>query len=773
MGSAIFGIAVSGLNAAQTALETASNNISNVNTPDYHRQVITQTNNAPFFAGFGYVGRGVDVTQVNRVYSQFLDAQVSSTTSSSSFYQTQNNLLTQIDDMVGDSSTGVSPAVQNFFNGLQTLSQSPNSIPARQTVINLGQTLASQIQSMSSQLSQINDAVNGQITDTVGSINSYASQLANLNAQILAMNGSGSTPPNDLMDQRDELVQQLSKLVNVNVLQQSDGSYSVFIGNGQSLVLAGHANQLQTVQNPNDPQELSIGYSNGGSSTIIPENLLSGGQLGGLLTFRTGALNRSFSDLGRLAISLSDAVNRQNSVGLDANNNQAPSQFFANLNSFLPATTDTAQQQVALFRSAAAQFAMVINDPSQIGVASALKASPPIGANPAISTTANSGNTGTASFIGSQLQYGSLATPITLSYSSGGLTASGGYTVTASGSNGSYILSNPGSPNITLQMTGTPAAGDKFTIANQNAGISSLATQLVAGQLSSPVTLTYSGGTFTASGGFAVTNPSSGSYVLKNAQGVTVNLTLSGAPASGDQFVLANQNASLASISSVAQIAGLSPPTPPATPPTPPSLGVPTPDVPITLTYDSTTQTFTAAGLSGAATVTPSTTTAGGFSITDANGAVVQFQLNGTPANGDRFILNNKVTGPTSADAAPSDNANLQAINALLTQNTMVNTPSGGSTYMPSVGSTPNTTFAGFFGQFVSYVGSVTNVASTQEASQTAALNQAQKVQQSFSGVSLDEEAASLIKYQQAYQASSKVIQMAQQIFNSLLQLGS
>jgi flagellar hook-associated protein 1 FlgK len=218
-------------------------------------------------------------------------------------------------------------------------------------------------------------------------------------------------------------------------------------------------------------------------------------------------------------------------------------------------------------------------------------------------------------------------------------------------------------------------------------------------------------------------------------------------------------------VSSVWQVAGQSPaPLGPLN--TPPAL---------TLTYNSVTQSFSATGPSaGGYTVTVSPTVAGGFLVTDntaANGVSIMFQMSGNPANGDQFVIDQKKVGPASADNSATDNSNLRAMTTLQTQNTITNTPSGGSNYLPALGSPANATFQSFFSQAVSYIGSTANTVLSAADSQLTALNQVKQVQQSFSGVNLDEEAANLIKFQQAYQASSKVIQMAQEMFNSLLQL--
>jgi flagellar hook-associated protein 1 FlgK len=712
MASAIFGISVSGLNAAQSALETISNNISNVNTDGYHRQIVSQDERLPFFAGNSFIGRGVDTTDVSRVYDTYLDSQMSNAVSSNNYFQTQGKLVNELDNLMGNVAGGLSPSLQTFFSSMQTLSSTPTSIPARQTVINDAQALTGQVQAIASQLNDIRTGINGQITSTVDSINNLAKQIAQLNVQLVALNTGTSASPNDVLDQRDQLVQKLSQLVNVKVVTQADGSYSVFAGNGQALVLGSVTSPWQVVPDLNDPQRLTVAYSVGGTSTQIPENLISGGQLGGLLNFRSSALDRADSDLGRLAISISDAVNRQARLGRDLNNNavttditdptqgavftnfgepgtatSAGSGLLAQLYPAPPAAAPSTELQVSLLRQAAAQFSLVINDPAEIPVASSLKS------NAVIGMTASAQNSG------------------------------------------SFAIDTSASPS----------------------------TQMVAGVLSGPVTLTYDGatGTFGASGGYTATLSGS-TLTLTNPNGIQAVLQTTGSPSNGDAFTVGSANAGQAYMSSVWQVAGLSPSTMAPLASTPP----------LVVTYHAATANFTATGPSASYTITPSPSVAGSFILTDGQGFTAQFQMSGTPADNDQFVIATKQTGPASADNSQTDNANLRAIDLLQTQNTVVNTPSGGNNYLPTLGATPNATFQSFFAQSVSYIGTVANVVQSSSDTATSSLNQIQKTQQSFSGVNLDEEAASLIKYQQAYQASSKVIQIADQIFQALLQVG-
>ena len=250
----IYGIAVSALNAAQAGLATTSNNIANANTPGYSLEKTVQTQMLPQNTGSGFVGQGVSVTTVQRQYDQFLSAQVLAAQTQSSNLNAQLGLAQQVSNLLGTSSSGLTPTMQSFFTAVNAVANAPQSVPARQTLISSAQSLVDGFQSMSQNLNQISDGLNGQITSSVAQINSYATQIASLNAQIVqAQADTPNQAPNALLDQRDQLINQLSQEIRVSTIKQSDGSLNVYIGNGQSLVLGNQTTALQAVASATDP----------------------------------------------------------------------------------------------------------------------------------------------------------------------------------------------------------------------------------------------------------------------------------------------------------------------------------------------------------------------------------------------------------------------------------------------------------------------------------------------------------------------------------------
>ncbi|MDP1957652.1 MAG: flagellar hook-associated protein FlgK, partial [Rhodocyclaceae bacterium] len=234
MASGIFSVAVSGLNVAQAGVLTTGHNIANASTPGYSRQRIVQTTNSPQFTGSGFIGKGANVETIQRVYSQFLGSQVLSAQTGAAEMDSYLAQIRQIDNLLADPNAGLSPAMAGFFKGVQEVAANPASIPARQSMLSASQSLVGRFQSIDQRLREIREGVNSQITSEITLINSYAKQIADVNQRIIVAQAAGSAvPANDLLDQRDQLIAELNKEIRVTTLQQSDGAYSIFIGNGQ------------------------------------------------------------------------------------------------------------------------------------------------------------------------------------------------------------------------------------------------------------------------------------------------------------------------------------------------------------------------------------------------------------------------------------------------------------------------------------------------------------------------------------------------------------
>ena len=308
---------VSGLLAFQRALNTTSHNISNVSTDGYSRQRVLIGTRPALAYGNGWVGQGANVQTTQRVYDDFVGAQTRATSSSLEHLDIYASNAERLNNMFGDSANGLSATLQKFINAFQTVSNSPASIPARQVLLSEADTLQQRLQFFDSRLEEIGNEVNSRIKAEVAEVNSLAQGIARLNNEITAgIARTGGQPPNDLLDQRDRLLDELSQKISVNTVRQDGGTVNVFVGSGQPLVLGANVNQLTTAQDPFDSTRLTVALQTPGSSVDISRNV-SGGSLGGLLDFRSEQLDPAHNALGRIAVALTDVVNTQHREGMD------------------------------------------------------------------------------------------------------------------------------------------------------------------------------------------------------------------------------------------------------------------------------------------------------------------------------------------------------------------------------------------------------------------------------------------------------------------------
>ncbi|MCL7419379.1 MAG: flagellar hook-associated protein FlgK [Methylobacter sp.] len=324
----ILGTALSGLMAFQRSLETTSHNIANVNTEGYSRQRAELATKPELFIGPGFIGQGVNVANVTRSYDQFITAQVRTSASAFGEADKYQKLASQVDNLMADSSTGLSPAIKRFFNAVHELADDPTSIPARQVMLSEAEILTQRFHTMDARFNELRAQVNQDINSKVDSINMYATAVADLNQRIVIE--TGKTPngqmPNDLLDQRDNLLLKMSELIDISVVADSNGGLSVFTGQGQSLVLGGQSNQLEVRQSELDPARLNIAIQGGGDIT----RNISGGELAGALRFRDEVLDPAQQKLGRVAISMATEFNAVHTAGYDLAGN-AGVDFFSGI----------------------------------------------------------------------------------------------------------------------------------------------------------------------------------------------------------------------------------------------------------------------------------------------------------------------------------------------------------------------------------------------------------------------------------------------------------
>lgn len=319
--SSLINSAMSGLSAAQSALNTVSNNISSYNVAGYTRQTTILGASNSTLTGGGWVGNGVYVSGVQREYDAFITNQLRAAQNQSSGLTTRYQQMSKIDDVLSDTTNSLSANLQDFFKSLQTLVSNAEDPAARQTVLGKADGLVNQFKTNDQYLRDQDAQVNTAISTSVDQINNYAKQIANLNDQISRLTGVGAgASPNELLDQRDQLVSELNKIVGVDLTVQDSGTYNISIANGYTLVQGSNASQLAAVKSSADPARTTIAYVDAAAGNVeISEKQITTGSLGGLLTFRSQDLDQARNTLNQMALAFADAMNTQHQAGFDAN----------------------------------------------------------------------------------------------------------------------------------------------------------------------------------------------------------------------------------------------------------------------------------------------------------------------------------------------------------------------------------------------------------------------------------------------------------------------
>lgn len=319
MAGNMFLTGLSGLNVARSSLVTTAHNTANVYTAGYSRQVAQISTSGAIATGSGFVGMGALVTTTSRSYDSYLTAQLNTAQSVAAGLTSYGTQIDRIDSLLADKTSGISPLMQSFFTATQGVANTPADPAARQQLISSAQALATKFRSTDQYLTDLNGSVNDQIKGSVEQINTYATQIASLNQQISQLTAtSGGQLPNDLLDQRDQLVSQLSQIADIKVLEQDSGKYNVFIATGQSLVVGDRAATMKAVPSSTDPTRMAVALVGlAGNVMELSPNAITGGSLGGLMSFRTETLIPTQNAIGRLSIALADAFNDQHKLGVD------------------------------------------------------------------------------------------------------------------------------------------------------------------------------------------------------------------------------------------------------------------------------------------------------------------------------------------------------------------------------------------------------------------------------------------------------------------------
>ncbi len=693
----LLNIGLSGLSAAKTNLSVTGHNITNIKTPGYTRQDTVQATRTPQFSGAGYIGSGTSLTDIRRSYNEFLTTQLRSSTALNSDVKAYKSQIDQLDGLLAGTTTGVTPSLQAFFSAMQTAAEDPANIPARQLVLAEAEGLARRFNNIYDNITSQNSFINKQLVTTTEQINRLAQTVGGLNAAISSA-GTNGQQPNDLLDARDEAVRQLSTYIGVTVVVQDDNSFNLSIGSGQPLVVGNTVNQLQAVPGRGDPNKFEIDFISGGSRQNITGSI-SGGEVGGLLRYREEVLDPTVNALGRLALSISSEINSQLGQGLDLKG-QVGADLFNNM-----------------------------NDPKL----AALRVRPLADNISNASGAMNITNTKLLTTSDYQLDFDGT------NYSARRLSDGAVMTVTVGGGGELSFADSAGrDQGFTLQMTGTPAAGDRFVLEPTRRGATDISVVLdQADQLAFA-------GPFKA--GAELQNKGNGAIGQPSVEMVLDPTTLPQANFIADDLKLDNLKAvgniglryDEATSSMVFN--------------TPLPAGVTITAIPV----EGQGAPLGIAGLP----ITPGQTNQLSYAIeVDVGGVRQSFTIkqtiSGRPQNNDQFTVGFNQNGV-------SDNRNALKLADL--QNKQV---VGVDANVKDVST--GVSFTDGYGDMIERVGTLTAQARQDDVATGAILKQSSDNRDSLSAVNLDEEAAKLIQFEQYYNASAQIIQVARSLFDTLI----
>lgn len=345
----LLGTGLSSLRAMQRALDTTAHNIANVSTEGYTRQRVDFATRKPQAYGTNWIGSGVDAVQVRRVYDQFLSAQARSSGGNLARLDAYAAQAGRLDSMLGDSSNGLGASLQSFTNAINEVSSTPSSIPARQVLLAEGNALVERLKGYDARLREMSADVDSQLVGQAGEINTLAQGIARLNGDINVAIQQTGHPPNDLLDQRDQLIDQLSSKVSVTVVPEGEATLNVFIGTGQPLVLGTTASQITVAKDPLDAERLQLALKTS-SGTVDISRSVSGGALGGLMDWRKQMLDPARNELGRITLAVASQVNNVHREGMDLTGALGGDFFNVGAVGVVPATTNTSSAMATATR---------------------------------------------------------------------------------------------------------------------------------------------------------------------------------------------------------------------------------------------------------------------------------------------------------------------------------------------------------------------------------------------------------------------------------------
>jgi len=783
----ILSTSLSGLMTYQGALATTSQNIANVGNEDYTRQRVELNARLPIRQGPGFFGQGVELTDVKRIIDEFNTISLRDSTSSTSRLTTFESYAGRVEGLLADDLGSLLPALDNFFNAMNDVANDPSANAPRVALLGAAENLQQRFESLGKELQVIESEVDSSLRVKVTEVNSITAEIASINARISSISDVNNRPA-DLLDQRDALLKQLSEKISVNVVEQANGTINVLVGTGQLLVSNEVSFDLVTQQDAAQPDLTAIAIQSNGSAVVVTDSVV-GGELGGLLDLRVNLLRSAQNQLGRTAIAVSESINTQNIQGIDLNGDLGSNVFN---------TVPTGNLQ--------AQFGGdYLNNGVDVGDTVSFDLTFD-GQTVTTSYTVLGGDTNQD--IANGLLFGATGIVADANVTDNG---DGTYTLAGGDTPGVSMTFELFGTNIKFETAGGPSStGNNLVIDNLVDGVAndailtlselgSSSTQATAGVVTNTSASTFIGPSSVAIPNLENTGAGLVNYSVVDANALTTSDYEVRFDGANFNVVRLTDNVTVDSGSGPFTVDGLQI--------TPADIAV---DVPVTgdsfyiratrlgavnfTTEISNPDNFAAAspirasvsvGNIGQVEVNQLSVTdsqdgdltrsvniffdpanpAGTFDVVDQisgtvlqddvvyfNGITVnqngwQLQLNGEPQAGDIVSVQNNANGQ-------SDNSNMLLLADIQRQNVLDN---GTSTLQQS------------YNSLVSGVGVVSQQVKINLQVEDSILQQAMNRRESVSGVNLDEEAADLIRFQQAYQAAARVIQTSQELFNSLL----
>lgn len=308
-----FNIALSGLNAAQTAFSVIGNNIANAATEGYHRQKVTLLPAYSSQQGSVLIGGGVQVTEITRLINNLLEQEILRQQSSLEQVSQESVTLRTIENAFGELSTGnsgLSLAIDTFFNSLRDLSANPAETIWQNQVLTDAEAMAGQFRTLGEFLSALDTQIRLEVDSTIDSINILTSQIGELNDKIANVEITGGNATS-MKDQRDQYISDLSELIGIQTLSREDGVVDVSTGGiGIPLVMGSYGNELELAFD----EDANLGISVTGTSTCITN--IQGGKIGGLLSLKNNIVSDIHDDLDSLAGAIIQKINQYHVQGV-------------------------------------------------------------------------------------------------------------------------------------------------------------------------------------------------------------------------------------------------------------------------------------------------------------------------------------------------------------------------------------------------------------------------------------------------------------------------